>query len=121
MIDWWSVIWMTVASIGVLISAVALQDARHDAAILRAARVDGAKRILVVGHIRRETMRLIVQVCFLFAGVLVLLPGLGYRLRTGFLSEEETIKLLIVVPAALIVLNSIEDMRARQRLLNMLK
>jgi hypothetical protein len=90
---------MTVASIGVLISAVALQDARHDAA----------------------TMRLIVQVCFLFAGVLVLLPGLGYRLRTGFLSEEETIKLLIVVPAALIVLNSIEDMRARQRLLNMLK
>jgi hypothetical protein len=117
MIDWWSVIWTITASIGVVVSTIALKDARHDEAILQAAKIDGAKRVVVVGHIRRETMRLIVQVCFLVTGVLVLLPGS----QTGPLSETEVIKILIVVPAALIVLNSIEDMRARQRLLNMLK
>jgi hypothetical protein len=117
MIDWWSVAWTLIASIGVLVSAVALKDARHDVAILRAANIDGAKRIVVVGHIRRETMRLIVQVCFLIAGVLILLPGS----QTGPLSETEVIKALIVAPVVVIVLNSIEDMRARQRLLNMLK
>lgn len=99
MIVW---IWTLAASVGAVIAAWNCWDAYRDLDALGP--VTNGRRILAIGYVRREAVRLLIQVTWAGIGAMALL-GLQ-----GPLAE------LLVATAGAVALNTILDARDRIRL-----
>lgn len=62
-------IWTISALIGFAVNLWALFDALYDLHALHLAGLNGARRIVALGNVRREVFRIFAQVCFLVIGV----------------------------------------------------
>jgi hypothetical protein len=100
-------IWIAIYGTAFSVTLAALLDAVRDQRTIR--RTNGAARTLVVrANVRRESVRLGFQMCFLLAVV----PGL----LAGRVAAFSPAVLLLMLGALLILANSLFDWRDRRRL-----
>lgn len=112
-----TLLWIGVASVGLLVNIYALSDARIDLTTVQRWSHEGTKALVAKGNLRREKVRATIQSIFLVVGVTALfvppcesVKGLRSLIAIGLMSV-----------AAMTVYNSLQDRRDRQILLEMIR
>lgn len=100
------VFWTLAAAVGTLVSGWNAWEARRDLAAL--GDITNGRRIIAVGWVRREGIRLAIQAVWLFIGILSL-PSAGNSALTP-------IAMLLVATTVAVTVNTVMDARDRIRL-----
>lgn len=113
--DWVEIIWTLVAFVGLGLSLRGLIYAKGDLDYLLEHHYNGRRLIIAKGYLRRETIRTAVQMLFAALGILAMLrpPPPGERTPGSLFLIG-----LLVLAAALTVLNTFGDLRDRRRLID---
>lgn len=98
--------WLLISSVGTIVAAVSLIDAYRDFRGLGDVR--NGRRILTIREIRIEAGRLAIQFSFAFLGLLAVLAGASGDVNIG--------TLILVGANAILLTNSVLDLRDRLRL-----
>lgn len=74
-VDWIELLWAAFAGYGLWLALRATRDASEDLKFLDKEGWNGRRRIMAKGHLKRETLRAVVQILFLLIGVLAMLSA----------------------------------------------